>query len=115
MEYEDTRCSYACALILSDRLHGTFKSGEVVAVGQEGRRPMGIGETLIYPPTPVIGWVMVPQGFAISLPLGHQVSRWKSWAEVQAPFTVQRRPPLWTGLPTRLRIAPDCASMTTNS
>ena len=56
VEYEDTRCNYACALILFDRLHGTFKAGEAVEVGQEGRRHMGIGETLIYPLTPIIDW-----------------------------------------------------------
>jgi len=56
VEYEDTRCNYSCALILFDRLHGTFKAGEAVEVGQEGRRHMGIGETLIYPLTPIIDW-----------------------------------------------------------
>lgn len=57
VEYDDTRCNYSCALILFDRLHGTFKAGEAVEVGQEGRRHMGIGETLIYPVSPVIDWV----------------------------------------------------------
>ena len=54
MEYEDTRCNYACALILFDRLHGTYRAGEAVEVGQEGRRHMSIKETLVYPFMPVI-------------------------------------------------------------
>jgi len=44
VEYDETRCNYSCALILFDRLHGTFRAGEAVEVGQEGRRHMSIKE-----------------------------------------------------------------------
>jgi len=57
VEYDETRCNYSCALILFDRLHGTYRAGEAVEVGQEGRRHMRIKETLLYPFMPVIDWL----------------------------------------------------------
>lgn len=54
VEYEDTRCNYANALILLDRIFGTFRDGETEEVGQEGRRRMSIEEVMLYPFTPIV-------------------------------------------------------------
>ncbi|WP_197041887.1 sterol desaturase family protein [Sandarakinorhabdus oryzae] len=54
MEYEDTRCNYANALILLDRMFGTFRAGETAEVGQEAGRKLGIKDVMVYPFTPLI-------------------------------------------------------------
>ncbi|MEI6485677.1 MAG: sterol desaturase family protein [Sphingomonadales bacterium] len=54
MEYEDTRCNYANALILLDRMFGTFRAGETAIVGQEAGRKLSIPDVLVYPFTPLI-------------------------------------------------------------
>lgn len=52
--YEDTRCNYANALILLDRLFGTFRTGETDTVGQDGRRRLSIREQMLFPVLPEI-------------------------------------------------------------
>lgn len=53
VNYESTRCNYANALILIDRLFGTFHEGEAEEVGQDGRRRLSIRDVMVFPFVPV--------------------------------------------------------------
>ncbi|KTF69268.1 sterol desaturase family protein [Sphingomonas sp. HT-1] len=51
--YEDTRCNYGNALILLDRIFGTYKEGEASVVGQDDRRRLSIREQWLFPFQPI--------------------------------------------------------------
>ncbi len=55
--YEDTRCNYGNALIVFDRMFGTFRDGEAEAVGQDDRRRLTIREQFLFPFVPLIALV----------------------------------------------------------
>ena len=47
--YEDTRWNYANAMILMDRIFGTYREGESEVVGQGDRRRLSIQEQWLFP------------------------------------------------------------------
>lgn len=55
--YENTRCNYGNAIILFDRLLGTYKEGEGILVGQDDRRRLTIWEQFMFPFKPVIAMI----------------------------------------------------------
>jgi len=55
--FKETRCNYANALILCDRLFGTFRRGEAQIVGQDERRRLLISEQLMFPLRPLMGMI----------------------------------------------------------
>jgi sterol desaturase/sphingolipid hydroxylase (fatty acid hydroxylase superfamily) len=55
--YEDTRCNYANALILIDRMFGTFHDGESEIVGQDERKRLTIGQQFAFPFRPLIATI----------------------------------------------------------
>lgn len=54
LSYEDTRCNYANAMILYDRIFGTYREGESTVVGQDERRRLSIPEQWAFPFRPMI-------------------------------------------------------------
>jgi len=52
--YENTRCNYGNAIILIDRLLGTYKEGEGILVGQDDRRRLTIWAQFVFPFKPLI-------------------------------------------------------------
>lgn len=52
--YEETRCNYGNALIILDRIFGTYRDGEGVLVGQDERRRLSIVEQTLFPFQPLI-------------------------------------------------------------
>ena len=52
--YEETRCNYGNALILLDRIFGTYREGEAALVGQEERKRLSIAEQTLFPFQPLI-------------------------------------------------------------
>ncbi len=54
VDYESTRCNYANALIVVDRMCGTFHAGEAVEVGQDGRRRLSILDVMAFPFVPLV-------------------------------------------------------------
>jgi len=55
--YENTRCNYGNAIILIDRLFGTYKEGEGILVGQDDRRRLSIREQFVFPFKPLIAMI----------------------------------------------------------
>ncbi len=53
-DYEATRCNYGNALILLDRIFGTYKEGEGALVGMDERRRLSIWEQTLFPFQPMI-------------------------------------------------------------
>ncbi|MDE2403137.1 MAG: sterol desaturase family protein [Sphingomonadales bacterium] len=53
-DYESTRCNYGNALILLDRIFGTYREGEGVLVGQGDRTRLTIREQMLFPFVPLI-------------------------------------------------------------
>ena len=53
-DYESTRCNYGNSLILLDRIHGTYREGESVVVGQGDRKRLSIREQTMFPFQPMI-------------------------------------------------------------
>jgi sterol desaturase/sphingolipid hydroxylase (fatty acid hydroxylase superfamily) len=53
-DYESTRRNYGNALIVLDRIFGTYSDGEGVIVGQDDLRRLSIWEQTIYPFQPLI-------------------------------------------------------------
>lgn len=47
--YENTRCNYGNALILLDRIFGTYREGEGVLVGQDERKRLTIKQQMLFP------------------------------------------------------------------
>jgi sterol desaturase/sphingolipid hydroxylase (fatty acid hydroxylase superfamily) len=60
--YEDTRCNYANALILIDRIFGTFRDGESEIVGQDERKRLSIWQQFIFPFRPLRAAIKARQG-----------------------------------------------------
>ena len=54
LSYEDTRCNYGNALILLDRVFGTYREGESEIVGQDDRKRLSIREQFEFPLRPVL-------------------------------------------------------------
>lgn len=52
--YEETRCNYGNALILLDRIFGTYREGEGILVGQDERKRLTIREQTLFPFQPLI-------------------------------------------------------------
>jgi sterol desaturase/sphingolipid hydroxylase (fatty acid hydroxylase superfamily) len=53
----ETRCNYANALILVDRMFGTFRAGESAVVGQDERRRLSIPQQLVFPFRPLLAMI----------------------------------------------------------
>jgi sterol desaturase/sphingolipid hydroxylase (fatty acid hydroxylase superfamily) len=60
--YNDTRCNYANALILIDRVFGTFREGESSLVGQDQRKRLSILEQFLFPFRPLIAMMKARLG-----------------------------------------------------
>lgn len=54
VDYESTRCNYGNALILLDRIFGTYRDGESAIVGQDDRKRLTIREQALFPFQPTI-------------------------------------------------------------
>jgi sterol desaturase/sphingolipid hydroxylase (fatty acid hydroxylase superfamily) len=54
LDYEDTRHNYANALILLDRMFGTYREGEAVHVGQDNQKRLSVWDQTIWPFLPLI-------------------------------------------------------------
>jgi sterol desaturase/sphingolipid hydroxylase (fatty acid hydroxylase superfamily) len=54
VSYNETRCNYANALLLCDRLFGTFREGESERVGQDECKRLSIRQQFIFPARPLI-------------------------------------------------------------
>jgi sterol desaturase/sphingolipid hydroxylase (fatty acid hydroxylase superfamily) len=52
ISYEDTRCNYANAMIIMDRIFGTYREGESEIVGQGDRRRLSIKQQWLFPLQP---------------------------------------------------------------
>jgi sterol desaturase/sphingolipid hydroxylase (fatty acid hydroxylase superfamily) len=52
--FAQTRCNYANALILCDRLFGTFRQGKSAVVGQDERRRLTIAQQFMFPLRPLL-------------------------------------------------------------
>ncbi len=52
--YEETRCNYANAFILIDRMFGTFRAGESAVVGQDQRQRLAITQQFLFPLRPLL-------------------------------------------------------------
>jgi sterol desaturase/sphingolipid hydroxylase (fatty acid hydroxylase superfamily) len=52
--FAETRCNYANALILIDRLFGTFREGEAAVVGQDERKRLAISQQFLFPLRPLM-------------------------------------------------------------
>jgi sterol desaturase/sphingolipid hydroxylase (fatty acid hydroxylase superfamily) len=55
--FAETRCNYANALILCDRLFGTFRPGEAEVVGQDERKRLQISEQFMFPLRPLLAMI----------------------------------------------------------
>lgn len=54
VDYESTRCNYGNALILLDRIFGTYRDGESAVVGQDDRKRLTIWQQTLFPFQPII-------------------------------------------------------------
>jgi sterol desaturase/sphingolipid hydroxylase (fatty acid hydroxylase superfamily) len=52
--FKETRCNYANALILCDRMFGTFRKGEAAVVGQDERTRLRIRQQFMFPLRPLL-------------------------------------------------------------
>jgi len=66
--YEDTRCNYGNALILLDRIYGTYREGEAAVVGQDQRKRLSIYEQFVFPARPLIDRYKARRGQAAAAP-----------------------------------------------
>jgi sterol desaturase/sphingolipid hydroxylase (fatty acid hydroxylase superfamily) len=62
--YEETRCNYANALILCDRMCGTFRRGEAEVVGQDERKRLLITQQFMFPLRPLMAMIKRNSGKA---------------------------------------------------
>jgi sterol desaturase/sphingolipid hydroxylase (fatty acid hydroxylase superfamily) len=60
--YEDTRCKFGCAIILFDRIFGTYREGESEIVGQGDRVRLSIREQFLFPLRPLIAMIHARRG-----------------------------------------------------
>ena len=56
-DYDSTRSNYSNSLIFIDRLHGTFRDGEGVELGQDGGRKLSIKDVMLFTFQPLIDGV----------------------------------------------------------
>lgn len=66
--YESTRCNYAGALIVLDRVFGTFREGESKIVGQGERKRLSIWEQFIFPYQEATAAIKARQAGSASVP-----------------------------------------------
>jgi sterol desaturase/sphingolipid hydroxylase (fatty acid hydroxylase superfamily) len=64
--FKETRCNYANALILCDRLFGTFRQGEADVVGQDERKRLLISQQFMFPLRPLIAMIKANTGKSAS-------------------------------------------------
>jgi sterol desaturase/sphingolipid hydroxylase (fatty acid hydroxylase superfamily) len=64
--FKETRCNYANALILCDRIFGTFHQGEAEVVGQDERKRLLIRQQFMFPLRPLIGMIKAKPGKSAS-------------------------------------------------
>ncbi|HEY0341855.1 MAG TPA: sterol desaturase family protein, partial [Steroidobacteraceae bacterium] len=64
--YNETRCNYANALLLWDRVFGTFREGESATVGQDDRKRLSIRQQFIFPARPLIAMIQTKRGNSAS-------------------------------------------------
>jgi sterol desaturase/sphingolipid hydroxylase (fatty acid hydroxylase superfamily) len=64
--YYETRCNYANALLLCDRLFGTFRAGESDCVGQDERKRLSIRQQFVFPLRPLIAMIKAKPGKSAS-------------------------------------------------
>jgi sterol desaturase/sphingolipid hydroxylase (fatty acid hydroxylase superfamily) len=64
--YNETRCNYANALILCDRLFGTFRKGESAIVGQEERKRLTIRQQFMFPLRPLLAMIQAKRSNSAS-------------------------------------------------
>jgi sterol desaturase/sphingolipid hydroxylase (fatty acid hydroxylase superfamily) len=62
--YYETRCNYANALILCDRMFGTFREGESELVGQDERKRLSIWQQFMFPLRPLMAMIKARPGKA---------------------------------------------------
>jgi sterol desaturase/sphingolipid hydroxylase (fatty acid hydroxylase superfamily) len=60
--FKETRCNYANALILCDRMFGTFRKGEAAVVGQDERTRLPIRQQFMFPLRPLIALIKAKPG-----------------------------------------------------
>jgi len=60
--FKETRCNYANALILCDRMFGTFHEGEAEVVGQDERKRLLIRQQFMFPLRPLIAMMKAKRG-----------------------------------------------------
>jgi hypothetical protein len=60
--YYETRCNYANALLLCDRLFGTFREGESDCVGQDERKRLSVWQQFVFPLRPLIAMIKARPG-----------------------------------------------------
>jgi len=64
--FKETRCNYANALILCDRMFGTFREGESEVVGQDERKRLLIRQQFMFPLRPLIAMIKAKPGKSAS-------------------------------------------------
>ena len=64
--FAETRCNYANAMILVDRMVGTFRVGEAEVVGQDERKRLTIPEQMKFPLRPVMAMIKANQAKSAS-------------------------------------------------
>jgi sterol desaturase/sphingolipid hydroxylase (fatty acid hydroxylase superfamily) len=60
--FKETRCNYANALILCDRMFGTFRKGEAAVVGQDERTRLQIRQQFMFPLRPLMAMIKAKPG-----------------------------------------------------
>jgi sterol desaturase/sphingolipid hydroxylase (fatty acid hydroxylase superfamily) len=55
--FAETRCNYANAMILIDRMFGTFRAGEAAVVGQDERKRLLISQQFLFPLRPLLAMI----------------------------------------------------------
>jgi len=66
--FAETRCNYANALILCDRLCGTFRPGEAAIVGQDERKRLSISQQFMFPFRPLMAMIKANTDKSASTP-----------------------------------------------
>ncbi len=64
--FMETRCNYANALIVIDRIFGTFRKGETDVVGQDARRRLLIRQQFLFPVRPLMTMIKAKWGKSAS-------------------------------------------------
>jgi len=64
--FTETRCNYANALILVDRMFGTFRQGEAEVVGQDERKRLRIRQQFLFPLRPLMAMIKPGAGKSAS-------------------------------------------------